>query len=190
MTSDKQLSANKENAKKGGIKTQKGKEISKFNAFKHGILSEIITEYDKPIYNELFLRLMQDYQPLLAIEEILVERIALLYIRLCRAVKAEKEYHLTIFNPKLTETKIIQEDPLAYDFGPITKTTIINEGYKAKIEPHHIEKLEGVYHRYEKNLENRLFRTLHELERVQRSRQGEKLPAPLPIDINMNNEKE
>lgn len=44
--SEKQLEANRKNAKKGGVKTSKSKEISKYNALKHGILSNVITEYD------------------------------------------------------------------------------------------------------------------------------------------------
>jgi hypothetical protein len=32
----------------------------------------------------------------------------------------------------------------------------------------------------------RLFRTLHELERRQRIRQGERLPAPVTVDVNVH----
>lgn len=38
MVSDTQQKANEENAKLGGVKTEEGKEISKFNALKHGVL--------------------------------------------------------------------------------------------------------------------------------------------------------
>jgi len=39
MASEKQIEANKNNAKKGGVKTVEGKEVSRMNALKHGILS-------------------------------------------------------------------------------------------------------------------------------------------------------
>jgi hypothetical protein len=41
-TSQKQIDANRENAKKGGVKTDEGKAVSKYNALKHGILSKQI----------------------------------------------------------------------------------------------------------------------------------------------------
>ena len=41
-TSQKQIDANRENGKKGGVKTDEGKAVSKYNALKHGILSKQI----------------------------------------------------------------------------------------------------------------------------------------------------
>ena len=38
--SQKQLEANRENAKLGGVKTEEGKAVSKYNALKHGLLSK------------------------------------------------------------------------------------------------------------------------------------------------------
>ncbi len=38
--SDKQLKANRKNAQKGGVKTQGGKAIVKYNALKHGLLAK------------------------------------------------------------------------------------------------------------------------------------------------------
>ena len=42
--SDKQLEANRENAKLGGVKTEEGKAVSRLNAIKHSILSNILTD--------------------------------------------------------------------------------------------------------------------------------------------------
>ncbi len=45
MTSEKQIEANKENGKLGGVKTDEGKAVSKYNAIKHGLLSkEVLLE--------------------------------------------------------------------------------------------------------------------------------------------------
>jgi hypothetical protein len=38
-TSEKQVQANRENAKKGGVRTDEGKAIVKYNALKHGLLA-------------------------------------------------------------------------------------------------------------------------------------------------------
>ena len=39
MLSQKQLKANRKNARKGGVKTDEGKAIAKYNALKHGLLT-------------------------------------------------------------------------------------------------------------------------------------------------------
>jgi len=45
MTTQQQIEANRQNAKLGGVKTEEGKEISKYNALKHGLLSkEVLLE--------------------------------------------------------------------------------------------------------------------------------------------------
>jgi len=58
MTTKKQLIANRKNAQKGGVKTQEGKELVKFNALKHGILLQAVTEYEQPIYEDIQDRLI------------------------------------------------------------------------------------------------------------------------------------
>ena len=45
--SEKQLNANKENAKLGGVKTEEGKLISSNNATKHGFFSQLVIAEDK-----------------------------------------------------------------------------------------------------------------------------------------------
>ena len=42
------------------------------------------------------------------------------------------------------------------------------------------------FQRYETALENKLFRVMHELERLQRMRQGERLPAPAVADVTVH----
>jgi len=46
MTTEKQIRANIENAKLGGVKTKEGKDITRFNALKHGFFSQLITKHD------------------------------------------------------------------------------------------------------------------------------------------------
>jgi len=50
--SQKQLEANRKNAKKGGIKTAEDKAIAKFNALKHGLLAkEAVVTVGDPSYS-------------------------------------------------------------------------------------------------------------------------------------------
>ena len=51
------------------------------------------------------------------------------------------------------------------------------------ISPATMDVLDQKFQRYETTLENRFFRTLHELERLQRLRAGDAVPAPLTIDV-------
>ena len=93
--SKKQLEANKKNAQKGGIKTQEGKAIVKYNALKHGLLAKeaVITVGEGAESPEEFDALLEDLNTQLApagtLEEMLVEKVAVAYWRLRRAYKYE-----------------------------------------------------------------------------------------------------
>lgn len=174
--SEKQLRANRENAKKGGVKTHEGKEISKYNALKHGILSDVITEYDKGNFKELHQRLIKEFNPETFIEEILIERIVLYVIRLNRSARAETEFIKKVLNPEIGHS----EGPYVLDMG---KWVVDKPGYKPIINEEDVEPLENLYLRYEKSLENRLFMILHELERIQRIKKGDRIPPPISVDI-------
>lgn len=65
MLSQKQLEANRRNAKLGGVKTEEGKDISKYNALKHGSLAQevIIESEDIPRLQELLEGLRASLQP-------------------------------------------------------------------------------------------------------------------------------
>ncbi len=95
MTSKKQIAANKKNAQKGGVKTEEGKEVSKMNALKHGILSShlfITTGSDITNFKE-FIELKQSFfeelQPVGLIETLLVDRLFATVWRLKRLHIAE-----------------------------------------------------------------------------------------------------
>ena len=161
--SQKQMEANQKNAELGGVKTEQGKEISKFNAQKHGILRQTITEYEKDFYFEMLDQLEQELKPAGIIEEILVERIATYYLRLFRSAKAEGEYVKSVLKPHIT----VMRSPL--DDGMFDHIEVVQrEGYKPQITPDAINSLGDIYLRYETTLENRIYKTLYELERIKR----------------------
>ena len=46
------------------------------------------------------------------------------------------------------------------------------------------------FQRYETAIENKLYRAIHELERRQRMRNGEYVPAPQSLDVSIHSERE
>lgn len=87
MASEKQLQANRANAKKStGPKTEIGKSRSRRNAWKHGLTAEsiIIAGEDGSEFEQLRAALMEGHQPASALEAELVERLAAILWRLRR----------------------------------------------------------------------------------------------------------
>lgn len=181
--SQKQLEANKINAQKGGVKTEEGKEASKYNALKHGILKETVSEYEQSFSKDIMDRLNSQFQPVGVLEKILVDRIAVYYVRLFRGAKAENEYMQSILNPRQVS---IQDLMPQISF---TETTVINEGYTPTINHEVVDRLSTTFLRYEIALENRMYKAIHELQRMQSVRNGENVPPPLALDVDMTGDK-
>jgi hypothetical protein len=92
----KQLGANKRNAQHStGPKTEAGKQASKLNAVKHGLLAQeaVITcgDYleDEQEFAQLLDELWEQFQPVGVAEELEVQKIALCYWRKRRAIRCE-----------------------------------------------------------------------------------------------------
>ncbi len=182
-TSQKQVRANRENGKKGGVKTDKGKAVSKYNALKHGILNETVSEYEQSFSRDIVDRLNSQFQPIGVLEKILVDRIAVYYVRLYRVAKAENEYMQSILNPReVNVTDLIP--PISF-----TETTVINEGYTPTVNHEVVDKLSSTFLRYEVALENRMYKAIHELQRMQSVRNGENVPPPIALDVDMTGDK-
>jgi len=166
----KQLEANRQNAKLGGVKTDEGKAVSKYNALKHGLLSrevllkgedeETLVEFGKDIRSEL--------KPASEIELLLVDRIIANAWRLKRALKGEREMIEDHMGNTFGSDKNFGS-ALSYDFANY-------DSY-------------GKFVRYETALERGIYRAFHELQRVQAIRRGEKLPAPMAIDVDISKEQ-
>lgn len=179
MTTEKQIQSNRENAKLGGVKTEEGKAVSKYNALKHGIFRETISEYEKDLEEHLAERLDDELKPRGVIEKMLLDRIAVYYLKLFRVAKAEREYMRAKLNPRVEETKDLLA-PTDY-----IKTIVKNEGYIPQIGANVVKDLLDVYARYEATIENRLYKALHELQRIQAARMGEKPPLPVAVDVDV-----
>jgi len=161
------MTANQENAKSGGVKTPEGKEITKYNALKHGVFRETITEYEEENFAEIMTQLVSELNPVGFVETLLVERIATSYIKLFRLAKAEGEHIKATIHP--------DEKHWKFDCPA--------DAYTPQITSEAMQSLSNVYARYETTVENRLYKALHELERIQRMRKGETLPPPVTIDV-------
>ena len=84
----------------------------------------------------------------------------------------ENEFIQSALNPTID-----MEDELEESF-------IRQKGYTPTIKVASVDKLQNTYGRYETTIENRLYKAMHELERIQRMRKGEKISAPLAVDVN------
>jgi len=174
-TSQKQIEANRENGKKGGVKTEEGKAVSKYNAIKHGLLSkEVLLEgEDEKTLVEMGKKLRKELQPQTELELVLIDRITANVWRLKRVMQIEREM---INDDRFTENwegkseeKTLGE-ALSYDFAN-------NDTY-------------GKLIRYETSIEKGIYKALHELERLQARRNGEKVPLPIALDVDVSGEKE
>ena len=159
-TSQKQIDANRENGKKGGVKTEEGKVISKYNAMKHGLLSEMVLmeREDAGVLLALEKKLRNELKPDTEIELLLVDRIASNIWRLRRA--------------------------LSFEDGEVLCTQLMGASSLGLM--HDADR----FFRYETMLERSIYKALHELERIQAKRNGENIPLPIALDVDVSGEKE
>jgi len=170
-TSDKQIEANRRNAQKStGPRSQAGKLASSRNALKHGILARhtIIARDDyresEDEFADLLSGLYDDCHPEGALEELLVQQIAICYWRLRRILHADAHE----FGKNLAK---IQKPPDTIDFYGETITF-----HDPVLPP--TERLDVIL-RYSKSTQNEMYRALDYLDQLQRNR-GSRQASPLP----------
>lgn len=171
-TSEKQIAANRQNAKLGGVKTESGKEVSRWNATKHGLLSRevLLKEENKQDLVELSQQLNDYFQPETGMEQILVDRIIANVWRLKRALKIETEMIEGDCGPGFMETESkTLGSALSYDFAN-------NDTY-------------GKLIRYETSIERGFYRALHELQRIQAQRKGEPVSLSAIVDVDLSKDE-
>jgi hypothetical protein len=157
------------NENKGGPQTPEGKEISKMNALKHGLLSKevLLKEDDPELFEELANGISEVLLPVGKMEEILVDRIISSTWRLRRAIQVERG----------TMQWFKEYDDMFSDFGGGGDKEL--KKIKEMIDNGAIERTI----RYENSIERSLFKALHELERLQARRNGKNVPLPIPVDV-------
>ena len=170
--SEKQLVANRQNAKKGGVKTAEGKALAKLNALKHGLLSQevLLAMENEESLVELYERLTAELLPQGELEGILVDRIVSSVWRLKRALTVEKANMEYEYQDKIE------------DHYPYNKAHRQLVALRDMLVGDSTEKIM----RYETAIERQIYKALHELIRLQMARQGEKPPAPVAIDLEVS----
>jgi len=167
MTTEKQIKANKVNGSKGGVKTQAGKAISRYNSIKHGVLSKFMTKNESDLADELFNDLQIEYPTSTAMEIIALERVVIWYVRLSRVAGAEQRYLLSLHAQQTSSQS-----------GEILTFQIPLLLHKE------IEEIFSTYQRYETSMERNMFRALHELQRLKAIKEGFRAVIPTAIDTD------
>src|SRR5207245_11235357 len=90
----------------------------------------------------------------------------------------EAEYITSVLNPPTRDAPFP-------DFDEVHQGRIVDPGLPAQMACENVQPLVGVFQRYESMLALKLYRTLHELERQQRPRQGQRLQAPVAVDVSV-----
>lgn len=160
-TSQKQIEANKLNSEKStGPKTEEGKAVSKYNAMKHGLLSEqvLMKSENGDALLELEKKIRSELKPATEIEFLLVDKIVSNFWRLKRA--------------------------LSFEDGEVICSQLLTGSSMGLM--HDADR----FFRYETMLEKGIYKALHELERIQAKRNGEKFPPPIALDVDISGEKE
>jgi hypothetical protein len=170
MASDKQIRANRRNARKStGPKTPEGKSVVSHNALKHGLLSQqiLLPDEDEASLVQLSEQLHSWLQPVGELESLLVERIVTAAWRLRRVLAVETSIYKWERSNSYTEEE--------YGLG----MAFIRDANGANA----FSKLS----RYETTIERGLYKALHELQRLQAARRAEAnaLP-PIALDVDVD----
>ena len=169
--SKKQLEANLKNAQFGGVKTDEGKEISKMNAIKHGLLSSqvLIKDENTDDFKSLKDNLTNQLLPTNQMEALLVDRIIAGFWRLKRALKIENNLmSLQSYDSSNKINFYTKEGQEVND----TVEMLNNDLLKRLL-------------RYENSIERGIFKALHELQRLQAMDRGEQVLAPIALEIGL-----
>jgi len=151
---------------------------TRLNAVQHGLLAKGLTELDdSDAYEALIHRLTETYPPVGDVETFIVKRIAFHMIRLQRVARLEAEYITSEIHPPVKQS-------LADLLGP----SVVDPGLPPAVGARGAINLVSGFQRYETSIENKLYRDLNCLERLQRSRKGEFVPAPESIDVSIHSQ--
>jgi hypothetical protein len=163
MATVKQIEANRRNAQKStGPATVAGRRISSQNALKHALTARDVTLDDEEAKRFAAFRddLVADLAPAGALEEELVQAIAIYSWRLRRVYRLE-----------------VNESDISNPLSSLVHVKVgggLLGGYMLSV---------GTLLRYETSIARLLERALHNLERLQARRRGEAVGVPIAVDV-------
>ena len=176
-----------------GPKTQAGRARVSQNAVKHGLQGhfQLIAGEDLAEYQAFHDRLHLQLAPRGALEDVLAERVIAAFWRLRRIGRMETEMIDKVLEDQLRAKQFIPTrsklHPVDVIFGAELvspehdlKSISLGEAVTRQIQSSDVI---GKLHRYESHIERGLYRALHELQRLQATRQGQTVPAPMALDI-------
>jgi hypothetical protein len=176
-SSEKKIAANRTNGRKS--QGPSNTTLTRHNATKHGLLAEGVTEIDDADGYQSTLRdLIKEINPVGTVEMFLVRSTALEIVRSRRAARLEAEYITSVLHPPICGPDLAE----MVEF----KGEVLDPGLPAVMNFECARPLVSVFQRYATTSANGLFRMLHELERIQRMRKGENVPAPSTLDVNVH----
>jgi hypothetical protein len=194
-----------------GRKTAAGKAASATNARKHGLLSRevLLPDEDAVAFSQLSKRLGEALDPVGELEQVLADRIIGLVWRLRRLGKieagilawekagimitraekkkkrAEAEERADRFITPENRVSFEERRSEEYQLEDARETDLATSGaifLRDAGGPNALSKLS----RYETSMERSLYKTLHELQRLQAARQGKAVAPPLAVDIDVS----
>ena len=167
-SSPAQIAANRDNAKKSTGPRETSS--TRWNAMKHGLTSQGITELDDHEAFERFLAgVRTSCQPIGVIEDELCRRVAVDLLRGQRALMLEAEEITAQLNPpKYKKTLTVWSE---LDTTPQAEIIeLVDPGIPSRMSMEGIERLLRTPQRYETAIANSLTRNLNNLHRVQKER--------------------
>lgn len=216
MTSKRQEAANRRNALRStGPNTPQGKENAKMNALRHGLRAEtlVLPDEDPAEFDRFQQALIDELAPGGELEAVLVERIIVLAWRLRRvgqiearvfvycdqlqvaraardkAVGIRKKLENQLGN-QLTERPFLPEDQQACRQAVLEAEQAERQAEASRPPQSGAfggnDNLLANVSRYETTLERSLFKSLHELERLQARRAGQAVAPPVVVDVNLD----
>jgi len=167
-------------------KTTQGKEITKYNAVKHGVLKKVLLPDEYKSAKTIQKRFIDDYSPKSLTKELLVETLSIAYIRRQRAVAAERDYFMQVLDPDQYKEETLSAPMLPGNVVGDSVTgekirIMTKEGFKAEINYESVSKIEKTFVRYITACERQFYKALHELQRVQAVRSGIR-PTSVAVD--------
>ncbi len=160
ISSEARKMASQTNGKLGGVKTDEGKEVSKLNAIKHGVLSNALQNgYDKANFSAIFKALGEEFNVKSIHQNLILEQLVMTYLKLARCSRIETE----VMHEANNTTMSLEEACYA---------PIIAEKNKASISEKTLNRLEMVLIRYEPQLVNRMLKLIDILKKYNEDNQN------------------